>query len=45
MGYSPANSLNAERYRLSLGDPLAHNGIENAKPATGYWAPSGPRKR
>ena len=34
-----------EQYRLWLNDPLALYGVENAKLAPGYQAPSSPKKR
>ena len=37
--------LKEEQYRLALSDPLAPYGVENAKLAPGYQAPSGPKKR
>lgn len=42
---SPDHRLKDEQYRLWLGDPLALYGVENAKLAPGYQAPSGPKKR
>ena len=37
--------LKDEQYRLWLSDPLALYGVENAKLAPGYQAPSSPKKR
>ena len=42
---SPDHRLKEEQYRLWLSDPLALYGVENAKLAPGYQAPSGPKKR
>ena len=42
---SPDHSLRDEQYRLWLSDPLALYGVENAKLAPGYQAPSSPKKR
>ncbi len=42
---SPDHSLKEEQYRLWLSDPLALYGVENAKLAPGYQAPSSPKKR
>lgn len=42
---SPNHSLQEEQYRLWLSDPLALYGVENAKLAPGYHAPSSPMKR
>ena len=42
---SPDHSLRDEQYRLWLSDPLALYGVENAKLAPGYQAPSGAKKR
>lgn len=42
---SPDHHLKEEQYRLWLSDPLALYGVENAKLAPGYQAPSSPRKR
>lgn len=38
---SPDHSLKEAHYRLWLSDPLALNGVENAKLAPGYRAPKG----
>lgn len=37
--------LKEEQYHLWLSDPLALHGVENAKLAPGYQAPSSPKKR
>jgi WYL domain len=42
---SPDHRLKEEQYRLWLSDPLALYGVENAKLAPGYQAPSSPKKR
>lgn len=42
---SPDHRLTEEQYRLWLADALALYGVENAKLAPGYQAPSGPKKR
>ena len=42
---SPDHRLKDEQYRLWLSDPLALYGVENAKLAPGYQAPSSPKKR
>jgi len=42
---SPDHRLKEEQYRLWLNDPLALYGVENAKLAPGYQAPSSPKKR
>jgi len=42
---SPDHCLKEEQYRLWLSDPLALYGVENAKLAPGYQAPSSPKKR
>ena len=42
---SPDHSLKDEQYRLWLSDPLAMQGVENAKLAPGYRAPSAQIKR
>jgi predicted DNA-binding transcriptional regulator YafY len=41
---SPDHSLTEEQYRLWLADPLALYGVENAKLAPGYQAPTPPKK-
>lgn len=42
---SPDHSLKEEQYRLWLSDPLALYGVENAKLAPGYQAPSAKASR
>lgn len=42
---SPDHRLKEEQYRLWLSDPLALYGVENAKLAPGYQAPSSAKKR
>jgi len=42
---SPDHRLKEEQYRLWLSDPLALYGVENAKLAPGYQAPTSPKKR
>ena len=42
---SPDHRLKEEQYRLWLSNPLALYGVENAKLAPGYQAPSSPKKR
>ena len=42
---SPDHRLKEEQYRLWLSDPLALYGVENAKLAPGYQAPSSPKKQ
>ena len=42
---SSDHRLKEEQYRLWLSDPLALYGVENAKLAPGYQAPSSPKKR
>lgn len=42
---SPDHSLTDEQYRLWLSDPLALYGVENAKLAPGYQAPTSQKKR
>ena len=42
---SPDHHLKEEQYRLWLSDPLALYGVENAKLAPGYQAPSNVKKR
>ena len=42
---SPDHRLKDEQYRLWLSDPLALYGVENAKLAPGYQAPSSAKKR
>lgn len=42
---SPDHRLKEEHYRLWLSDPLALYGVENAKLAPGYQAPSNPNKQ
>lgn len=42
---SPDHSLKEEQYRLWLSDPLALYGVENAKLAPGYQAPSAKTSR
>jgi predicted DNA-binding transcriptional regulator YafY len=42
---SPDHRLTDEQYRLWLSDPLALYGVENAKLAPGYQAPTSPKKR
>jgi len=42
---SPDHRLKEEQYRLWLRDPLALYGVENAKLAPGYQAPSSPKNR
>jgi hypothetical protein len=42
---SPDHSLREEQYRLWLSDPLALYGVENAKLAPGYQAPTSQKKR
>lgn len=42
---SPDHRLKEEQYRLWLSDPLALYGVENAKLAPGYQAPSNVKKR
>ena len=41
---SPDHRLKEEQYRLWLSDPLALYGVENAKLAPGYQAPSSPKE-
>jgi hypothetical protein len=40
---SPDHRLTEEQYRLWLADPLALYGVENAKLAPGYQAPTNPK--
>jgi len=42
---SPDHRLTEEQYRLWLADPLALYGVENAKLAPGYQAPTNQKKR
>jgi hypothetical protein len=42
---SPDHGLREEQYRLWLSDPLALYGVENAKLAPGYQAPTSQKKR
>jgi hypothetical protein len=42
---SPDHSLKEEQYRLWLSDPLALYGVENAKLAPGYQAPTAKTSR
>jgi hypothetical protein len=42
---SSDHRLKDEQYRLWLSDPLVLHGVENAKLAPGYEAPSSPKKR
>lgn len=42
---SSDHRLKEEQYRLWLSDPLMLCGVENAKLAPGYQAPSSPKKR
>ena len=42
---SPDHHLKEEQYRLWLSDPLALYGVENAKLAPGYQAPSNVKKQ
>jgi hypothetical protein len=45
MAYSAENSIKKEQYRLWLSDPLALCGVENARLAPGYQAPSATASR
>jgi hypothetical protein len=45
MAYSAESSLKKEQYRLWLSDPLALCGVDNARLAPGYQAPTAKASR